>query len=148
MSSRRSFPDSASHSALVNQCLNSASDDGSPRTLRRCPPSRVPKSGAGGRFVSMKEHQNRFNAGRFVERALAEGFVCCRREVRDIEIPGVEGLVCVATIGWRDQRDRFRFYAQCFWTATGDRLPGTYLDPKCFLGDDGIFYKLDSTIED
>jgi hypothetical protein len=71
----------------------------------------------------MKELQNRFNAGRFAERALAEGLDCCRREVRDIRVPGVQGWVCAATIGWRDRDGQVRFYAQCFWTATGERLP-------------------------
>ena len=90
----------------------------------------------------MREHQTRFNRGGFVQRALAEGYTCCRYETRIVQLAGILGDVRVSLLGWREATGRLRFYAQSFQTLDGGFVPGTFLDPKYLLDDDGVHYKL------
>src|SRR5215211_3335673 len=92
---------SASHRALVNQCLNASSSEGSASTLPTCSSSSVSNSEPVA-FVSMRDLQDRFNQGRWVERALEEGYQCCLRARRLRRFQDEPDLLEMLLIGWID----------------------------------------------
>lgn len=134
--------DSASHMALVNQCLKACSSDGSAKSLPKCRTKIAPKS-KGVTFESKRQLQDRFNRGGFVERALGEGYQCCLRDAYETQFDDEPGQIEVLLIGWSEPSGQLRFYAQCMRRKDGVFATGTLLDPKLLLDDDGHRYKLD-----
>jgi len=90
----------------------------------------------------MQELQRVFNDGGYVRRALASGYVCCRRECRTIRFRDEPEPLDACMIAWSDADGVVRFYAQCFLRPNRELAASSLLDPKFIRDEHGMCYKL------
>jgi hypothetical protein len=83
----------------------------------------------------------RFNSGRWVERALNEGYRCCLRDRYLTGLPGEQNIVESLLIGWMDRAGQLEFYAHRFLRADASIAASGKLDPKLMFAD-GRWYML------
>lgn len=138
---------SASHQALLNQCLNSEIVESPVKSVSRCPRKLASKVCAVTNWLSSLELQPLFNHSGLVEQALRNNYTCCKRgKPNDVTLPdGTEAISMTLTFFDEFGNRRFNVHAH---VSKDGRIASTggKLDPKFMIDNDNRCYHFDESL--
>ncbi len=137
-----STDDSASHQALLNQCLKSDTASVSLSSLVKCR-SRSSRNVVATIWLPSRELRAKFDELALVQVALAEEYTCCLHKATLVRLgDGTEAMSL--TVGFEDQRGVRRLTVHTYVDDAGRIISrGGKLDPKFFLDEQQVAYKID-----